>query len=46
MTLSDVLYGGDKRTVPNTGGGWSWGNPAPHKTPCWNMSINARTRRP
>ena len=26
MTLSDVLYGGDKRTVPNTGGGWSWGN--------------------
>ena len=21
MTLSDVLYGGDKRTVPNTGGG-------------------------
>ena len=26
MTLSDILYGGDKRTVPNTGGGWSWGN--------------------
>ena len=26
MTLSAVLYGGDKRTVPNTGGGWSWGN--------------------
>ena len=26
MTLSDVLYGGDKRTVPNPGGGWSWGN--------------------
>ncbi|WP_290539611.1 RagB/SusD family nutrient uptake outer membrane protein [Alistipes sp.] len=26
LTLSDILYGGDKRTVPNTGGGWSWGN--------------------
>ena len=26
LTLSEILYGGDKRTVPNTGGGWSWGN--------------------
>lgn len=26
LTLSDILYGGDNRTVPNTGGGWSWGN--------------------
>lgn len=24
LTLSDILYGGNKRTVPNTGGGWSW----------------------
>lgn len=24
MTLSDVIIGGDRRTVPNSGGGWDW----------------------
>ena len=24
QTLSDLILGGNKRTVPNSGGGWSW----------------------
>ncbi|MDR1743452.1 MAG: RagB/SusD family nutrient uptake outer membrane protein [Dysgonamonadaceae bacterium] len=24
LTLSDILQGGNKRTVPNSGGGWTW----------------------
>jgi len=24
MTLSDMIIGGDRRTVPNSGGGWDW----------------------
>lgn len=24
MTLSDMIIGGDRRTVPNSGGGWEW----------------------
>jgi hypothetical protein len=24
MTFSEVIIGGDRRTVPNSGGGWSW----------------------
>lgn len=26
QNLSSVMIGGNKRTVPNSGGGWSWGN--------------------
>ncbi|PRD46478.1 RagB/SusD family nutrient uptake outer membrane protein [Sphingobacterium haloxyli] len=26
MTLSEVIIGGNRRTVPNSGGGWDWGD--------------------
>lgn len=26
QNLSDIMIGGNKRTVPNSGGGWSWGD--------------------
>ncbi|MFC3199624.1 RagB/SusD family nutrient uptake outer membrane protein [Parapedobacter deserti] len=26
MTLSEIIIGGNRRTVPNSGGGWDWGD--------------------
>ena len=44
QNLSAEMIGGNRRTVPNSGGGWSWSDLRKMNT-CWSISISVKIRQ-